>query len=181
MRAIPYAFLDRDGTVIVEKNYLGDPAGVELLPGATAGMRRLRELGYGLALVTNQAGVGRGYYTEADVHAVHRRLIELLAGDGVSLDGIYYCPHHQEAGCACRKPRPGMIRQAQAELPVDLARSVVIGDKPCDIELGKNLGMRAILVETGYGAGHRADCRADAVVPDLAAAAEWLGSRRAGR
>lgn len=170
----PFAFLDRDGTVIVEKNYLGDPAGVELLPGAAAGMRRLRELGYGLVLVTNQAGVGRGFFTEAAVAAVHQRLTELLAVAGVVLDGIYYCPHHPAAGCTCRKPLPGLIRQAQADLPVDLARSVVIGDKPSDIELGRAVGMRAILVETGYGADHAASTGADAVVPDLLAAAAFL-------
>lgn len=170
----PYAFLDRDGTVIVEKNYLGDPAGVELLPGAVAGLRRLRELGYGLVLITNQAGVGRGYYEESAVHAVHQRLVELLAAAEVTLDGIYYCPHHPAAGCACRKPLPGLVRQAQAEFPVDLARSVVIGDKPSDIDLGKALGMRTILVETGYGAAHAATTNADAVVPDLLAAAAFL-------
>ena len=174
----PYLFLDRDGTVIVEKNYLGDPAGVELLSGAVAGLRRLRELGYGLVLITNQAGVGRGYYDESAVHAVHQRLSELLAAGGVTLDGIYYCPHHPAAGCACRKPLPGLIRQAQAELPVDLARSVVIGDKPSDIELGKARGVRTILVETGYGAAHAATAGADAVVPDLLAAAEFLAGEK---
>jgi D-glycero-D-manno-heptose 1,7-bisphosphate phosphatase len=170
----PYAFLDRDGTVIVEKNYLADPDGVELLPGAAAGMRCLVELGYGLILVTNQAGVGRGYFGEEAVRAVNGRLVELLAAEGLVLDGIYYCPHHPDAGCECRKPKPGMIRQAQSEFPVDMARSVMVGDKPSDIELGRAVGLRTILVETGYGAEHGADTGADAVVQDLLAAAAWL-------
>jgi len=174
VRMKPFAFIDRDGTVIVEKEYLGDPEGVELLPGAVAGLRRLRELGYGLAMVTNQAGVGRGFYTEADVRAVNQRLAEQLAEHGVAFDGIYYCPHHPAAGCTCRKPAPGMIRQAQAEFAVDLARSIVIGDRKSDIELGKGLGLRAILVLTGYGAAETGDTGADAVVADLRAAAAWL-------
>lgn len=175
----PYAFIDRDGTVIVEKDYLGDPAGVELLPGTVAGLRRLLELGYGLAMVTNQAGVGRGFYTEADMHAVNRRMADLLAEHGLAFEAIYYCPHHSEAGCACRKPAPGMIRQAQAELAVDAERSVVIGDRWSDVALGKGLGMTAILVETGYGADQTRDAGADAVVADLAAAAEWLAGKGA--
>ena len=173
----PYAFLDRDGTVIVERNYLGDPAGVELLPGAADGMHRLVALGYGLVLITNQAGVGRGYYDESAVHAVHGRLTELLAAAGLILDGVYYCPHHPDAGCECRKPKLGMFLQAQAELPVDVARSVMVGDKPSDIGFGKAVGLRTVLVETGYGAAHGAGVDADAVVPDLLAAAEWLATR----
>jgi D-glycero-D-manno-heptose 1,7-bisphosphate phosphatase len=175
----PFAFIDRDGTVIVEKEYLGDPDGVELLPGTVAGLRRLRELGYGLVIVTNQAGVGRGFYTEVDVRAVNQRMADLLADHDLAFDGVYYCPHRSDAGCVCRKPAPGMIRQAQAELAVDMARSVVIGDRKSDIGLGKGLGLRAILVQTGYGAAETGDTGADAVVADLLAAAEWLAGEDA--
>jgi histidinol-phosphate phosphatase family protein len=170
----PYAFLDRDGTVIVEKNYLADPNGVELLPGAVVGMRLLVDLGYRLAMVTNQAGVGRGFFDEATVRAVNQRLVDLLAAEGLAFDGIYYCPHSPDAGCDCRKPAPGMIRQAQRELAVDMARSVMIGDRSSDIGLGKAVGLRTILVQTGYGLEHGEIAGADVVVADLLAAAKWL-------
>lgn len=161
---------------MVEKHYLGDPAGVELLPGAAVGLRELRRLGYRLVLVTNQSGVGRGYFTEADVAAVHARLEALLAAEGARLDGVYCCPHRPEEGCTCRKPATGLVDRACAELGLDPHRSVMIGDKACDIELGSRCGMVTILVQTGYGATET--CTRDATVADLAAAAAWLAARR---
>ncbi|MCK5806298.1 MAG: HAD family hydrolase [Lentisphaeria bacterium] len=182
----PYVFLDRDGTVIVEKNYLSDPAQVELLPGAGAGLRRLRTLGFGLILITNQAGVGRGFFPERDVLLVHARLAELLEREQVQLDAVYYCPHHPDAGCGCRKPRPGMLDRAISEFDIDLTRSVVIGDKPSDIGLGESRGLRTILVRTGEGAEHeqRGDCSPSLTADDLISAAAWISDalcRDAGR
>ncbi|MBN2450480.1 MAG: HAD family hydrolase [Lentisphaeria bacterium] len=179
MAPLPCAFLDRDGTLIVEKNYLADPAGVELLPGVPAGLRRLRELGYALVVVTNQSGVGRGYFRAADVEAVHGRLRELLAAEGVRLDGIYWCPHRPEEGCRCRKPAPGLIEQACRDAGWDLRRSVVIGDKACDIEQGKACGLRTILVTTGYG--DAGDAAPDAVASSLDEAARWLAHQPESR
>lgn len=168
------AFLDRDGTIIVERHYLHDPAAVVLLPGAVDGLRALQELGFRLVVVTNQSGVGRGYFTQADVDAVHARLEALLATAGVRLDGIYCCPHRPEEGCACRKPATGLVDRACAELGLDPRTSVMIGDKASDIELGARCGMATILVRTGYGAGEV--CTPDAAVADLAAAAAWLAA-----
>ena len=168
-------FLDRDGTVIAEKHYLRDPAGVELLPGAAAGLRRLRDLGYRLVILTNQSGVGRGYFRQEDVDAVHARLGALLADEGVRLDGIYCCPHRPKDRCACRKPATGLVERACAELGLDPRTSIMIGDKASDIELGARCGMKTILVQTGYGAGET--CAPDAVAADLAAAAAWLATR----
>jgi histidinol-phosphate phosphatase family protein len=173
--AHPCAFLDRDGTVIAEKHYLCDPAGVELLPGAAAGLRHLRELGYRLVLVTNQSGIGRGYFTQADVDAVHARLGTLLAAEAVSLDGIYVCPHRPEDHCACRKPATGLVERACADLDLDPAASVVIGDKACDIDLGHRCRMTTILVRTGYGATET--CQAHAVAANLTAAAAWVAGQ----
>jgi histidinol-phosphate phosphatase family protein len=174
MTARPAAFLDRDGAVIRERHYLHDPELVELLPGAAQGLRRLRELGLALVLVTNQSGVARGYFGLEAVAAVHARLAEMLAKEGVALDGVYFCPHGPEDGCGCRKPEPGLALQAERDLGLDLARSFVIGDKCSDVDFGRGIGARSILVRTGYGVEHEQRCgaRADAVADDLAQAAE---------
>lgn len=172
------AALDRDGTIIVDKNYLSDPAGVELLPGAAAGLKRLRAAGWDLVIVSNQSGIGRGYFTEEDYGKVTARLVELLRAEGVELAGIYYCPHAPEAQCACRKPRTGMLEQAARELDFPLSACAVIGDKPADVDLGKNAGAAlTVLVRTGYGEKSAAGCAPDAVVADLTEAAEFLISR----
>ena len=168
----PAAFLDRDGTVMVEREYLADPAGVELVPGAADALRRLRQAGYALVLVTNQSGIGRGLYTHADFTAVQARLEQELAAAGVTLDGVYFCPHAPDTGCACRKPGTALFLQAAAELGLDLGASVFIGDRLRDVEPAAGLGGRGILVRTGYGVDESASASAGvAVVADLAAAA----------
>ncbi len=168
-----FVALDRDGTVIAERHYLSDPEQVELLEGAADGLRRLRALGLGLVLVTNQSAVGRGYFDLARLEEIHRRLRELLAAEGVTLDGIYYCPHTPDDGCACRKPRPEMLRAAARELGFDPGRAFVVGDKECDVELGRGVGATTLLVRTGYGARLDAEGKAgaDYVVDDLTEAA----------
>lgn len=182
-RSCPSAvLLDRDGTIIVEKEYLADPAGVELLAGAAAGLRALCALGCRLAVVTNQSGVGRGYYTLEDMHAVNRRMMELLEREGVALDGIYFCPHAPESGCACRKPLPGLGLQAARELGFDPRDAVIIGDKRADLGLARALGARGILVRTGYGRDeerHVTGQENAAVVDDLPGAARMIRSWRA--
>ena len=147
-----FALLDRDGTIIVDKEYLSNPDGVELLPGAAAGLALLRQAGFGLAVVTNQSGIGRGYYSEQDMHAVNERMSALLAAEGVVLDGIYYCPHTPQDNCPCRKPRPGMVLRAAAELGFIPDQAVVIGDKAADLGLAHAVGALGALVRTGYGA-----------------------------
>lgn len=178
-----FVLLDRDGTVIEGRGYLGNPDDVVLLPNAAAGLRRFRALGYGLALVTNQSGIGRGYFDAEQLAAVHQRLADVLADEQVGLDGIYVCPHRPEACCACRKPEPGLGLQAAEELGIDLRASLLIGDKRSDIDFGRRLGARTILVRTGYGA----ETEAAGTVPctyvagDLLQAAEFtaaLGPRR---
>ena len=146
-----FVVLDRDGTIIFERQYLSDPRQIELIPGAASGMRRMADLGLGLIVVTNQSGVGRGYFDQARVDLIHQRLIALLRKHGVGLDGIYSCPHTPDDNCPCRKPRPGLIDAAAGELGFDLRRSFVIGDKPCDIGLGEAVGATTFLVRTGYG------------------------------
>lgn len=156
-------FLDRDGVLIEERAYLRDPGDVVLTPGAGAALRRLREAGWLVILVTNQSGVARGYFTEADVERVHAALRAQLTTHGAILDAICVCPHHP-AGvvegyariCTCRKPAPGMLLEAIREFRVDPARSVMIGDKHSDLEAAQAAGAEPILVETGYGAETRA-------------------------
>lgn len=145
-------FLDRDGTIIKEKEYLRDPAQVELLPGALAGLKRLGEAGFRLVLVTNQSGVGRGYFTLEDVEQVHARLVLELAQGGVRLEKIYVAPEAPDQPSRGRKPSPQFLFDARDEFGLDLARSYVIGDKLLDLECGWNAGVkRSILVRTGYG------------------------------
>ncbi|HVV45200.1 MAG TPA: HAD-IIIA family hydrolase [Bryobacteraceae bacterium] len=173
-RAGRFAILDRDGTVIVEKNYLADPAGVELIQNAAEGLRRLEELGWGRLIVTNQSGVNRGYFTRRTVDAIHERMLDLLAREGAAIDGIYVCPHTPEERCDCRKPESGLVLQAAADWGFDPARCVFIGDKACDVDLGRRLGGTTILVRTGYGEEElrKNSTRADFVVSDLKEAAE---------
>ena len=145
-------FLDRDGTIIVEEFYISDPAKVKLLPNAAEGLKRMSALGLGLIVVSNQSGVGRGYFDDACVARINDRMNELLAEHGVKLDGIYYCPHAPEKNCECRKPMPGLIHKAAAVHGFKAQETYVIGDKVCDLELGHAVGAETILVQTGYGA-----------------------------
>ena len=151
MTARRFAIFDRDGTLIVQRDYLSDPAQVELIPGAAQALRRLAAMGIGLAIVTNQSGIGRGYFGEEQLHAVHRRMAELLAAEGAAMPPVYWCPHRPEDGCACRKPLPGLLERAGRDLGFDPAECFVVGDNGCNVELGRRLGATTILVRTGYG------------------------------
>ena len=149
----PAVFLDRDGTLIREREYLSDPGGVELIGGVTEALRRLRAAGYLLVVVTNQSGIGRGLYSVEDYRRVAARLDALLAESEIVLDGTWFCPHHPDhtGPCDCRKPGLGMYRAAIGELSIDPGHSYFIGDKVSDLEPASRLGGQAILVRTGYG------------------------------
>lgn len=151
-------FIDRDGTINVEKEYLHRPEEFEFIPGAPEAIRVLGEAGFLVVVVTNQSGVARGYYGEDDVRRLHRHMDELLARAGARVDAYYYCPHHPDSGageyrmeCGCRKPLPGMLLQAASELGIDLSESWMIGDKSVDVESGIAAGCSTALVLTGYG------------------------------
>jgi D-glycero-D-manno-heptose 1,7-bisphosphate phosphatase len=147
----PAIFLDRDGTIIVEKNYPSHPDQVALIEGVVAGLRAMAKHGYPLVVVSNQSGIGRGYFSVEQADAVERRAIDLLAREGVAIAAWYRCPHSPDAGCACRKPAPGMVHAAVQDLDLDPARSFVIGDKWSDIEFAAAVGAVGILVTTGHG------------------------------
>jgi len=177
----PGVLIDRDGTLIEDRDYLADPAGVQLFPGGAEAIAAMNRAGVPIALVSNQSGIGRGYFTEADLAAVERRVQEVLAAAGARLDGLYHCPHAPEAGCACRKPAPAMAIAAARDLGLDLARSFVIGDKRADVELGRAVGARAILVRTGYGREAEAmGVPADHTCDDLSAAVAWVLAQLGG-
>lgn len=151
-------FLDRDGVLIVEKDYLSDPDEVELLGGVISGTRALQEAGFLLVVVSNQAGVARGFFSEEEVVLVNNRMSELMLAGGVQLDGIYYCPHHPEAtavayrqNCSCRKPGPGMFLKAADELELNLGHSYMVGDKKSDLDAAAAAGVTGVLVLSGYG------------------------------
>lgn len=133
-------FLDRDGTLIEDRGYLADPEGVVLLSGAGDALRLLQDAGYLLIVVTNQSGIGRGYFTLEAMHTVNARMNELLAEHGVTIDDIRYCPHGPDDGCACRKPLPGMLCDAAEAHGIDLAQSAMIGDQPRDAAAGVAAG-----------------------------------------
>jgi len=144
-------FLDRDGTLIVEKHYLRDPQGVCLERGVVAGLNLLAGRGHPLVVLTNQSGIGRGLLTEEDARRVNARVAELLDEQGVHISGWYLCPHAPESACGCRKPAPGMAIAAARDLALVLEGSYVIGDKRADVELADAIGGSGILVTTGHG------------------------------
>lgn len=137
-------FLDRDGTLIVDVGYPRDPADVEPLPGAIDALRELQR-SFALVIVSNQSGIGRSLVAEAEARAVHDRVIDVFGRGGVSFAGAYYCPHAPDAGCACRKPAPGMLLDAARDLGLDLAGSIMLGDKASDIAAGRAAGCRHVV------------------------------------
>lgn len=146
-------FFDRDGTLNDERRYLSDPDLLELLPGVIDGLQELRDAGFVFFVVTNQSGIGRGYYTEEAMHSVNRRLCEMLEPHGIRFEKIYYAPEAPEEPSRGRKPSPQFLLDARDDFDVDLAASYMIGDKLSDVECGRNAGVRrSILVRTGYGA-----------------------------
>jgi D-glycero-D-manno-heptose 1,7-bisphosphate phosphatase len=138
--------LDRDGTIIVDKVYLADPADIEFTCGALEGMRLLRDAGFQLVLITNQSGIARGYFDEATVARIHERLQAMLADEGLVLDAIFCCPHGPNDGCSCRKPAPGMVHAAMCALKFSAAEAVVIGDNPADMGAAAAAGVAAIRI-----------------------------------
>ncbi|MBN2170774.1 MAG: HAD family hydrolase [Candidatus Krumholzibacteriota bacterium] len=183
-------FLDRDGTLVRDRHYLAAPQDLELYPDSIAALRLLRRTKLALVLVSNQSGVARGLFDEAAVAAVHARLARLLAGAGLSLDGIYYCPHHPEGRvgayrrrCDCRKPAPGLLDRAARDLGLVLPGSWIVGDKADDLGLAPVRGLRAVLVRTGHGLATEAALGEDApehVADGILGAARWILEREVG-
>lgn len=176
------AFIDRDGVINEERNYVGRLDDFILLPGATRGLRSLKKSGYLLIVVTNQSGIGRGYYSVQDFNRLTEYMQQLLLNEGVEINKVYYCPHHSVHGlgeykveCECRKPKPGMILQASGELGIDLGQSILIGDKDTDIQAGRSAGVgHCLLVSSGHTLKYEDRILADATVSSIDHAALWL-------
>ena len=194
VRRRPAVFIDRDGTLTEEMGYVNHPRRVRLLPRSAEAIRRLNRAGVPAVVITNQAGLARGYFSEDVLHAVNGAVISLLKDSGAHLDGVYVCPHHPTEGeppfrldCDCRKPKPGLLHRAAAELSLDLTRSTMIGDKPSDLVPARAVGARSVLVLTGYGLGEWEYRRAtfpvepDHVAEDLLDAIEWVLAGRSGQ
>jgi D-glycero-D-manno-heptose 1,7-bisphosphate phosphatase len=178
--------LDRDGTIVVDRGYLDDPAQLCFLPGAVAGLRLWHERGHPLIVVSNQSGVGRGRLTLARAEQINESFLHMVEQAGARIDGIYYCPHRPDEDCACRKPKTRLVMEAAEKLGFDPARSIVIGDKSTDIELGRRLGAVTMLVSANGRASDGAWVEPDFVVGDLLEAAQRTeqlpdGARASGR
>jgi D-glycero-D-manno-heptose 1,7-bisphosphate phosphatase len=164
--------LDRDGTIIVDRDYLDDPAGLSFLPGAAEALQWLHTHGFRLVVVTNQSGVARGRFGLERLALIHQRFAEMVALAGAHLEGIYFCPHGPDDGCDCRKPNTGLLEQAASELGFDLSSVIVVGDKESDIELGRRVFAPTILIAAA--ATGRPETAADFVANDLREAARVI-------
>ena len=187
-------FLDRDGTLIEEVGYLDRPDRVRLYPWATDAIRALNRAGIRVVMVTNQSGIARGFFDEAMVDRIHRRIADLLGSGGAHIDAYYYCPHHPDGAvpayacrCECRKPGRALVDRAAAAFGIDPTQSFAVGDRWFDVALARTVGAKGVLVRTGYGAGEAEapthGVRPDVVVDNLAGAASWIlgtlmGNRR---
>jgi D-glycero-D-manno-heptose 1,7-bisphosphate phosphatase len=183
----PAVFMDRDGTLTEEVGYVNHPSRLRLLPRSGAAVRRLNQAGVAVVVVTNQAGIARGYFSPEVLTAVNAALVSQLKDEGAHLDGLYVCPHHPTEGeapyrlvCDCRKPKPGLLLRAASDLGLDLGRSTLVGDKGSDLVAARAVGARAVLVLTGYGLGEWEYGRSalpvqpDHVADDLLGAADWV-------
>jgi len=177
------AFIDRDGTVIKEKDYLCKIKDIELFPQTARALKLLKGAGFKLILVTNQSGIGRGYFSEKKLLQVHAALEKILSKKGVKFDAIYYCPHAPEAACGCRKPNLGMVKLAEKKFNIDLKRSYSIGDHKGDFMLGKKMGGKGVFVLTGHGKSEYKKLsddplspRPDKVEKNIYSAAKWIVS-----
>ncbi|MDH1289682.1 D-glycero-beta-D-manno-heptose 1,7-bisphosphate 7-phosphatase [Comamonas terrigena] len=176
------AFIDRDGVINEERNYVHRIEDFVLLPGVIEGLALLRDADYRLIVVTNQAGISRGYYDQAAMEILHNHLRAILADNGIELDAIYFCPHHPQGcinelaiECDCRKPAPGMLLKAARDFDLDLSSSILIGDKLSDIQAGKRAGVgQTVIVKSGHFIDPVTKAQADFIAEDLLAAARAL-------
>ena len=181
----PAVFLDRDGTLSEEIGYMTDPSKLVLIQGAAEALKQLSNAGFRLVVVTNQSGISRGYFGLKELLLANERLESLFFEKGVTLDGIYACPHGPVFGCACRKPLPALLIEAALDHGIDFRRSFVVGDKLTDVELGWRLAIPSVLLLTGFGRAELAKMqkngsmrfRPDMVASDILEASKWILNR----
>ena len=172
----PAIFIDRDGTLVEEVDFLSRPEDMRVFGFSGEALQIFKDQGYKVIVITNQSGVGRGYFNAEDVRSVHDALAAELPA---MIDAFYFCPHHPDEGCSCRKPSSGMIEQAVKDHGIDVVNSWIVGDKKLDIETGFNIGMATALVLTGYGADHVKELgrMPDVVADNILEAAKQIVSR----
>lgn len=160
-------FLDRDGVINKEVSHLSDPKDFEFIQGSIEALKVLKQKGFLLIIITNQAGIARGLFTEETLKLIHHKMIKVLEQNNIRLDDIFYCPHHPEftGSCDCRKPKPGMILKAKAKYNIDLTKSFMVGDTLNDIQTGNAVKCKTVLVLTGYGAEEKK--KIGTIVPDM--------------
>jgi len=164
-------FLDRDGTMAIDVHYCRRPEDFQLFPGTAGAVRLLKEHGFKVIVITNQSGIGRGYFNEETLAEIHRKMADDLACKGTGVDAIYFCPHHPDDNCDCRKPKPALVLRAAKDFAIDPGQSYIVGDLPADIELGKAVGCRTVLVTT---TPRDNDLKPDAVAADIYQAAQAI-------
>lgn len=169
-------FLDRDGTINEDTGYIDSPERLSIIDGVSSAIKRLNSKGFKVIIITNQSGIARGYFSKDAADAVNTRLIEVLEKQGAHLDGIYYCPHHPDDNCECRKPKTGMLEKAKEDMHIDFKQSYVIGDKVSDVEIARNIGGKGILVLTGSGKGEKEKLihKPSYIANNLQDAVEWI-------
>jgi len=179
-------FIDRDGTINVDVDFLSSPDQLQLIPRSAEAIKVLNDLGIPVIVITNQSGIARGLYSEADLHRVHSAMDEMLKHYGATISAYYFCPHHPTDGiapyvkdCDCRKPKPGMLLRAKKKFGFDLRRSFIVGDKCVDVQAGKSVGAVAIQVSTGYGIEEKGLCAdiRDYYAVDLFDAVQFIKSK----
>ena len=170
-------FLDRDGTICKDVHYMRSPEQFELLPGVIEGIKLMNELGVKVIVATNQSGVARGYFTERDLEKIHKQMIEELSKRGAKINAIYYCPHHPNDNCDCRKPKIGMLKQAARDFGLNLNKCFIVGDKKLDVETGQNAGCTSVLIP---GPETESRVGADHIVADLREAAKLIAKEIRG-
>lgn len=170
-----YIFIDRDGVIICDKNYIYKIEDMEFLPGAVAGMKKIKDMGFQFIIISNQAGIARKIFTEKDAKIFNKELAKRLKKHGILIAACYYCPHHPEytGECSCRKPKTGMVEMAAKDFGIILSQSIFIGDKDCDIKLGKNCNGTTILINNGQ---YKTADSPDFIIKDLNEAAEIISS-----
>lgn len=169
-------FLDRDGTINEDSGYIDSPEKLVIIDGVYSAIKKLNSKGFKVVVITNQSGVARGYFSKGAVDAVNKMLEELLKKQGAHLDGMYYCPHHPDDDCECRKPKTGMLKRAKEDLRIDFEKSYVVGDKVSDVEIACKIGGKGILVLTGAGKDEKEKLihQPAYIADDLKDAVEWI-------
>jgi D,D-heptose 1,7-bisphosphate phosphatase len=176
-------FLDRDGTIVVDVGYMNNPSQIEFIPGSIDALKKINASGYKAVVITNQAGVARGLLTEDMLQTIDKTLHKHILSGGAHLDALYYCPHHAEHGhypykqaCECRKPHPGLLKKAERDLKIDLAQSFMIGDRTSDIEAGKRVGTKTVLILNDANRGEEKNLKEqpDHIAKNLLEAVNWI-------